>query len=156
MSVDIVRATVRDACFVAANMREADRREIGAVVSMDQPALVALALLDASGDMAFVARRRGQPIAAFGVSPVFPHIWTGWAYGTEWMPRAVPAMTDHIMGVITPAMVDRDVRRVEVRTMADHDISHRWLASMGARLETPEPYVFGRHGERFVTYGWGR
>lgn len=153
MRVEIVPATPRDACYIAANMRPADRAELGCVISLEHPSDVACLLIESAGDLAFVAKVRGQPVAIFGVSPMLPHVYSGWAFGTNDMRRAVPAMTRHCLGVIAPALRERGVIRLEVRTMAAHDLSHGWLSGMGARRET-EPYAYGRHGERFVTYGW--
>lgn len=154
--VAIVPATLRDACYVAANMRAADRAEIGAVVSMDEPAAVAAALVASSGDLAWTAHLEGQPVAAFGASIMLPHVASGWAFGTDRLRRAVPAITRHGLEQLKPTLVARGFVRFEIRTAADHDLSHRWIEAMGGRLETPEPYAYGRNGELFVTYGWSR
>lgn len=153
MTVAVRTACLRDACWCAANMREKDRTEIAAVVSMDEPAAVAALLLHNSGGLAFCAYLHGHPVAVFGVSRLFDHVGGGWAYGTKNMRRAVPAITRHCLDHIAPEMVHRGYRRLEVRTSVDHDLSHKWLAGMGAVRESA-PYEFGRNGEMFVTYGW--
>jgi hypothetical protein len=47
-------------------------------------------------------------------------------------------------------MIAAGVRRVEVCSHVDHDLSHKWLISVGAVLETPEPFEYGREGQLFL------
>jgi hypothetical protein len=161
---EIRDACLRDASFVAANMREQDAVEIDAVVDMSNPAGVAAWLLNGSGafqedpalNWARIAYLKGQPVAVFGIARIAPHIGSAWAYGTRVLPRVAKRISLWGMGFYPPAMINAGIRRVEVRTMACHDLSHRWLASMGAVLETPEPFEYGRNGELFVQYAWTR
>lgn len=153
MSVAIQPATLRDACFIAANMRQADRREIEAVFQFDQPAQIAAALLHVSGDLAFTASIKGQPVACFGVALTFPHCGTAWAYGTDRLPRVAPAITRYCLTTLGPELRHRGVHRVEIRSIVDHDISHRWLESMGAVREGVAQ-CYGRNREPFVQYAF--
>jgi hypothetical protein len=150
--VTIRPATVRDACYAAANMRKADFDEIDAVIRIDHPAQIACILLSASPDMAFVAYLDGNPVAVFGVAySQGSHLSSGWAYGTPRMIRAVPAMTRYMLDVMTPELMKRGVRRCEVRTAIDHDLSHGWLAGMGYQREGVA-IGYGRNGEDFAVY----
>ena len=148
-------AGLRDACFVAANMRAQDRAEIYAVSDAREGAQVAAILLMASPGLAFTAWLDGEPVAVFGVAlvPGASHLSSGWAYGTSRMARAVPAMTRHIVNVLAPAVMALGVTRCEVRTMVGHDLSHGWLRSMGAVGEGISRR-YGRNGEDFAVYAW--
>jgi hypothetical protein len=153
MRVEITRATLRDASFVAVNMRQQDRREIGCLSDLSNPAAFAAAIVSASQGWAYCAHLKGQPVAAFGCVPILPRVGSAWAYGTPAMVRAVPAISRFMRHEFGPALIESGITRVEVRTIEDHDISHKWLAALGARCET-EPYECGANGERFVTYAW--
>lgn len=155
MTVDIRPATLRDACYCAANMRPEDRAEIDAVVPLDNPAGVAWQLLESSGDLAFVAYLGNQPVAVFGTARLFQHVSSGWAYGTNRMRRVLPAMTRHCLGYIAPTLAARGYRRLEIRAMESNALSCRWIEGMGFKRETPVAYEYGRHGEMFVTFGYG-
>ena len=156
MKVEIRPATLRDCTFVAANMRDQDHRELTAILDESRVSLGALCFLSAP-DTSWCAWLDGSPIAAFGFSPgVMPHTcWSAWAYGTKRMRRAIPAISRHGQRVVAPMLIDRGVLRVEVRSIADHDIAHQWLAGLGAapecRLED-----YGLNGETFILYAWTR
>lgn len=129
-AITIEDATLRDMTFIAANMRDADRREIGAVFP-GAPHEVATALFMASPGLCWVARIGLDPVAAYGIAALMPGVGSGWAYGTKRMRRAVPAMTEYGRRRIAPLLIAEGFRRVEVRTAIDHDLSHRWLESLG-------------------------
>lgn len=154
-SVRVAPATFRDASYVAANMRDQDLREFEALIDMDQPGLVACDLVHRSEGLAFCAFIKDQPVACYGVTPLFSHLWSAWAFGTSKLRRAIPEITRHALEVTKPALIERGVTRLQVHTLADHDLSHSWLASMGARYEAPA-FGYGRHGEDFKVYAWVR
>lgn len=153
MTVEIKPACIRDACFVAANMREQDRREIAALIDIE-PVHLAVLSLQASGGRAYVAYLNGQPVAAMGLTPDVPGVLRGWAWGTDRIYRAVPAIT-RFCRESWGSLQDEGIRRVEVRTIIDHDISHKWLRKIGARFEG-QAHQYGRDGETFMTYALTR
>lgn len=162
--IEIRDACLRDASFVAANMRRQDVAEIGAVVDVSNRAGIAATLLMASGfdnpnpnlRWAKIAYIKGQPVAVFGFASAAPHIVSGWAYGTQRMARAIPEISRYSLKFLAPRMIAAGVRRAEVRSHVDHDLSHKWLISVGAALETPEPFEYGREGQLFLRYAWTR
>ena len=103
-----------------------------------------------------IAYLKGQPVAVFGFARIAPHIASGWAFGTRNLPRVITRISLWGMGFYPQRMIKAGIRRIEVRTMAAHDLSHRWLRSVGAVLETPEPFEYGSGGELFVQYAWTR
>lgn len=152
MPVEIRQANLRDACYVAANMRANDRFEIDAVVETEHPVQIAAMLLDYSKDLAFCAYIDGQPVTVFGVHPSWPRTCVaGWAYGTERLKRTIPRITDYAVKVLVPELVRRGYRRLQVHTYVGHDLSHRWLEGMGLTCEGVA-VGYGLHGEDFAVY----
>lgn len=135
-------------------MRDQDKREISAVVAFDNAAQVAAWSLHNSGEDCFIAYLDGEPVAAIGVTPIFEGLGSGWAFGTNRMRRVVPALTRFTVKQWIPQLKTR-YRRVEVRSIADHDLSHRWLTGMGYEFEGVAK-GYGRNGEDFNTYAFVR
>ncbi|MGO4339865.1 hypothetical protein AB4037_33770 [Labrys sp. KB_33_2] len=150
MPVAIRPATLRDMTFIAATMRDQDRREIRAVIEESDTAIGTM-LFHSSTDLAWTAWIDGDPVAAFGVTRLFPGLGSGWAYGTRRMRRAVPAVTRFARSSVRPLLIAEGFRRIEVRTAIDHDLSHRWLEGLGFRREGIA-LDYGRGGLDFVTY----
>lgn len=149
MTVTISPANLRDMTYIAANMREADRREIGAVI--DEPAtVIACMMFEASQGFRWCAYLDGQPVCAFGVAQLFVGLGSGWAFGTKDMPHVMRAVT-----VFCRRSASRraavEFRRIEVRTAVDHPDSHRWLGSLGFVREGVA-VDYGAGGRDFATY----
>jgi RimJ/RimL family protein N-acetyltransferase len=146
---------VRDASYIAANMREADYREIACLWKhWDTRALGICAMETAVPGMAWSIWYRGEPIVAYGLSYAAafdPDHWQIWAFGTNRFKRAVPMMTRHIQSI--GDVIKAGCRRLQVITHTEHDISHRWLEGLGAQREGVMR-SYGRNGEDFVLYSW--
>ncbi len=139
-----------DCTFIAANMRDADRREIQAVFPASDT-IIGATLFAGSQGLAWVASKDGQPVCAFGVARLYPGLGSGWAYGTRRMRAVMPAITRFALRTIRPQLIREGFRRIEVRTAIDHVDSHRWLAHLGFELEgTARDY--GSDGLDFLTY----
>ena len=150
MTVTIAPATLRDMTYIAANMRDADRREIRAVFPAGDTE-IGMALFQSSPDFAWTGHLDGAPVCAFGISPLFPGLGAGWAYGTPRMPRAMAAITRFCLRTVAPKLLQACFRRIEVRSAADHDLSHRWLECLGFVREGVA-VAYGSDGLDFVTY----
>jgi hypothetical protein len=149
--VTIKPATLRDVSFIAANLRQQDRREIMATVAVHNvwAAVIGLAASDTS--QAWCAWLDGQPVGIAGFSvpiPLQPHIGQAWAFGSERFRRVVPALTRFVVAEWPALLADIGVSRLEMRSLADHDIAHRWLSGMGVRREAIMP-GYGVNGETF-------
>lgn len=155
-AVAIVPATLRDIAYVTANLRQEDRREIRASADIASTVEAAVIAFETSKAWCWTAQIAGQPIAAFGTaatSPLTPHIRAAWAFGTKRFRRTVPAISRFAKREWPGRLRNEGVRRLEVRSLADHDIAHRWLAGLGARMEgTLESY--GTGGEDFELWSW--
>lgn len=151
-SVTIRPADIRSASYIAANIRDQDKREIRAVYKYQTSCDLATYCLAASPNCAWVFEHLDEPIAIYGMTQPMPHIAVGWAFGTDRMRRAIPAMTRHILERGIPSMSARGVHRIEVRSIMDHDISHRWLAKgLGGAFEGV-CRAYGRNREDFALY----
>lgn len=153
--VVIERAGVREISFVAAHMRDADRREIYCQRANDNARELATTSAYVSPLHCYAAFEGGSPIAVYGASEQHPRMWTAWAFGTPRIRRAIPAISRHIREHVIDALLASGANRVEVRSIADHDIAHRWLESLGAEREGLLK-GFGRNAEDFVLYAWRR
>jgi hypothetical protein len=136
--------------WIARNMREWDRREIFALRWDDDPRGVAESACQ-SGDTSWAALVDGIPAVAWGALPMWPGVWSMWAFGTDNFPHACLKVTRMIRRVIIPALVSAGARRAQAYSMAGHDDAQRWLESWGAKRESTAP-GFGRGGEDFYLY----
>ena len=136
--------------YIAANMREADRREIGAVIA-EPPTVIACMMFEASAGFRWCAYLDGQPVAAFGVATLFHGLGSGWAFMTPGGRAAMPVVTKFCLRRVKPMLIRAGYRRLEVRTEVDHDLSHRWLEHLGFVREGLA-VDYGAGGIDFVTY----
>jgi hypothetical protein len=150
--VSVKPATLDDAVSIAKNIRDQDRQEIQAVYRYRHPEDLASYCLEASPHCAWLFAYNDEPVAIYGMTQPMKHIAVGWAFGTDRMWRAVPAMTRHINERGIPGMFARGVHRIEVRSIVGHDISHRWLAKGLGGVFEGVCRAYGRNREDFVLY----
>lgn len=154
--VEIRPGTLRDISFVAANLREQDRKEIFATARLEST--VQVAALSYYGSHCWTAWIDDQPHAAFGVSdtsPLTPHLRSAWAWGTKRFKRCVPAITRFVLKEWPPLLFDDGAVRMEVRSLQGHDLAHKWLKALGARHEATMP-GYGVNGETFELWAFLR
>lgn len=132
-------------------MRSEDRRE--ALATIDAASMTEIGVLSFLGatGTAWNVFLDKSPVASFGYSPrghYQPHLCSAWAWGTDKFRRVVPAITRFCLANWPSMMADNGITRAEIRSLADHDIAHSWLASLGARREGLMR-GYGVHGEDF-------
>jgi hypothetical protein len=152
--VEIKPANLRDATYIGANLRAADREEIfcqvpGGLSGSDVTQTLFGGMLD---EWTWIAYLDGQPTTIFGVSPITVSTWAGFAFGTRHLPRTIPRVSAHMLA-LEPSLIAHGVRRLEVRTIATHDISHQWLRKLGCWFEAELP-EYGKDGELFELWCW--
>lgn len=130
-------------------MRADDRREIEC--QYDDLTGYDLAHRCLNGE-AWVANIRGEPVAAFGVQKIAATTLQIWAFGTDDMARAVPAMSRFILGPCLTRWIEDGMTRVEARSIFDHEVAHRWMESLGGVASPCK--AFGKNGEDFVMFAW--
>lgn len=154
---DIRPGNCRDLCFIAANLRDEDRREIFASAKLESATEAAmLSWYSAGPDWCWTAWLDDQPQAAFGISlisPLQPHMRSAWAWGTDRFKRCAPAITRFCKQEWPHRLISEGVTRVEIRSLAGHDLAHRWLAVLPARKEA-DLINFGVNGETFEMWAF--
>ncbi len=156
--IDIRNATIRDVSYVAMHMRKRDADEIWCQRSHRSAPTLAHECVKTSLRYGYCAYVSDEPVAAFGVGFVPGIPWVGhlWAYGTRRMPRAIRTITDHFRYRVGPElMADRDVLRVECRSLSTYAPAHRWIRAFGLK-ECCELYAFGKNGEDFKLFALTR
>lgn len=148
-----VPITSDNALYVCAHMRDRDREEIFATRWHDDPHLLAQEIMRWAGPMCVCWMRGGTPIALQGALPLWPGVWSVWAFGTDEWRAAIPTMTRHARTFVIPALLGAGFHRAEARAMKDHTDSRRWIEALGGKLEVELP-GYGKHGEDFVCYVW--
>lgn len=146
---------MRDASYIAANLRPEDAREIVCLwKDWDTRKLGYCAVETAVADMAWSAWYGGQPAVAFGFSHASafdPDHWQAWAFGTGRFKRCVPTMTRYLQSV--RSRIEKDCRRLQAITHTEHVSAHRWIEGFGGRQEGLLR-CYGRNGEDFAIYAW--
>lgn len=134
--------------FVVANMRACDRREIEATNwNLDSLAEQVVMLRE----FAFFASHRGRPAAVIGAAPMWPGVWSVFAFGTDDFQRVGLRLTKFAARFIIPAIEGSGGHRMECASIDGHDEAHRWLESLGFHRECSMPR-YGRGGETFHRY----
>lgn len=138
MTVTVRTARIEDALVVAANMREADRREVWAS-SRSTPGQAIRESLRVSTS-AWVAYYDGHPVGVFGVAPLnmIAGIGSPWLLGADelvkrpvrFLRRCRPYVRKMLQ--VYPKLVNH----VDDRNEA----SKEWLRWLGFELGEPEPY----------------
>lgn len=150
--IDIRPANLRDASWLMANLRQLDREEtfcqLPDGISTDKLAEWFIT----TGD-AFIAYHRDEPALLFGTTRVHVCAMSIWALGTAKAERTIPAVSRFLIEHAIPWRIEQGFTCMEARSLETHLDAHRWMESMGGKREG-EPYLYGKGGERFVTYRW--
>jgi hypothetical protein len=138
---------------VVHNMRAKDKEEIYATQWNDDPTSFSNQVL-LSGDFGFVLHADdGEPVVCCGAVPVWAGVWSVWMFATDRFDEI--AMSVHKFGrrVFFPSLDAAGWHRLECRSLATHEIAHRWLEVLGAYKES-ETANYGKNGEAFMVYCW--
>lgn len=148
--VEIRDATLEDLLHITHNMRAVDREEIYATHWREDPEWLAEATLQC-GDMQWVACLDGVPAASFGGTPLWPNVWSVWAFGTDDWRRVVLSVTKHVRRFMLPAIFRSGAHRLQCYSHSAHTEAHRWLESFGGSCEAVL-VGFGSRRENFMLY----
>lgn len=152
MVTEIRPIVLRDVSYVLANLRQADADEIWCQMPEGATALGLAQHVINFGD-GYTAWVDGKLVAAFGTQPINAVAHLAWAFGTDKMQRAVPAITDFMHDVQVPKIIGDGAEIMEARSILHHSSAHVWMISTGAQ-PIGDPFVFGRGGERFRLFRW--
>ena len=135
-------------------MREKDKAEIYNLRSHNNPlALAGEVCGAASMGKAAIADIAGHPVALIGITPLWPGVWTAWAFGTDDFDRVALSLTRYAIKTLKPLLASRGAHRLQCESRADHIKAHHWLTAMGAK---PESVLkrYGRDGSDYIMFAW--
>jgi len=139
---------------VALHMRERDRAELFANRWDDSALGVAestIAIKDQG--LLYVGWLEDTPVVVYGARPIWPGVWTVYAYATDDFPRIGGYVTRHIRRAMMPGLLLMGAHRAQCYSLASHDVAHRWLTALGASRDARLP-AFGKNGEDFILFSW--
>lgn len=142
--------------YLAINMRAIDAAEVYGMRGHDNPHILAHeVILAASYGKAGIVEHNGRPCGIVGVSPMWPGVWSAWAFGTDDWPKAIVRLTRFSRQVLRPFIIERGAHRLQCESRVDHHDAHRWLMAMGAK---PDGLLqgYGRDGSDYIIFSWGK
>jgi hypothetical protein len=138
---------------VCENLRPRDHEEIFALRWDDNLRTLAAEIYQLRNPLVFMHLRDGVPAAIQGVAPLWPHVWTVFAFGTDQFQSVLLSMTKCARRIIIPALLRADFHRAEARALASHTDARTWIEALGGRQEGILQ-AYGRNREDFVSYVW--
>jgi hypothetical protein len=154
MVVELRDSTLEALAYICANLRERDKQEIFALRWEDNHMQLAADTF-ACGALQQIAFLDGEPVAVVGAHPMWPGVWSVFAFGTDKWSKVVLALTRYVRTFIIPALYNGGCRRAQCFALETHTDARRWLELLGATAEVVLP-DFGKDGETFVLYSWDR
>lgn len=146
----LYKPTFESVCYVAANMRAADKEEILPLRFDPSPESLARAVMSDTS-YCWLAAHEGAPAAVFGMFEVRPKAWTAFAFGTADFPKVVLEMTKYLSRKVKPHLFrDLGAVRVEAYSHPAHDQAHAWLRLLGANGRPETEY--GPSGETYLHF----
>lgn len=150
--ITIEPANLRDASFVTANLRPADRAEVFCQLP-DDYRTDTLAMWSMQAGEAYVAYAKGQPVTFFGTAPMTVCCFSVWAMGTRRFGKAAPAVGRFILEQLVPRRIEQGFTNAEARSMVGNDKAWSWIKTLGG-LPASAPFLYGKGGEHFVLFRW--
>lgn len=150
--MNLAKANLLDVLYVARNMREWDRREIFATRWNDDPDALTVEIVSRCGPCWWVAGTE-RAIAVIGATEIWPGVWSAGMFATDEFPKIGLSLTRWVRKSMIPLLRSEGMHRAECRSMAGHEVAHRWLALLGAEMESRVPN-YGKGGEDFFTFAW--
>lgn len=145
-------ATLRDASYVTANLRDADVEEVMCQVPEGtRRHEIAYSLL--MGGDCFAALLDDQPVAIFGTAPINAACVSVWALGTPRVWRVVTAINRFLLTEHLPLRLAQGYRTMEARSHSAHREAHSWIEALGG-VQHGGPFEFGRDRETFLLFRW--
>lgn len=141
---------------IAMNLREWDSREIYATRWTNDPIVLVDDTLRAAGVRGSLAYVVGleKPIAAIGMRPCWPGVYSAWCYGTDQFDVIGKSLTKLVRRVIIPTLLCAGGHRAECLSIDGHVDAHRWLEFLGFVREGDPQRDCGRSRETFHRYAW--
>jgi len=142
------------ATYVAANISDKDWEELECQLPIDSKTYLGMFIADNCDQRhSFYAEYRGTPAMVFGITQATTSVWSAWAFGTDLSPKCIPVVSRFIRHYYPSLLLSLGATRVEVRSIINHSVAHRWLKSLGAAHDC---FLVeqGKNGETFCLYSW--
>lgn len=136
--------------YIAANMREADRKEITATRYDESPEAITEDCMN-TGVFAWTIHKE-RPICAIGCFQIWPGVWHAWMYATDEFTKIRIFTTRFAKKIIIPTL-EKYAHRAECHSVKGHKDAQKWLVSLGAKRETALKQ-YGKNKEDFYVYSW--
>lgn len=137
--------------YIFRNLREGDRHELLALRWDDDIDKAAAQAFMYWGEHGKVAYWGDEPVAYFGLTPLWPGVWSAWMMATDKFQHIGFGLTRYIKTVTIPSVIEAGCHRVEARSIEGHDVAHKWLEKLGGKLEGIQK-GYGKNGEAFYTF----
>jgi hypothetical protein len=147
----VQRPSEQDVQFVLENLRDLDRRELTAAgANFDFLPMYVMAgsvfAFSAVDDLM-------MPHAIWGMMPSRKGVGAGFAFGTNYWGKALPAIMRNIRDFVLPFLLEHGYHRVECQALSHRRDVERFLELIGAHPEgTLSQWGIG--GEDFTSYRW--
>ena len=146
---------IADLEYIAAHMREQDKREIYGMRWNEDPQELAFDTgLALNAGVGRLFHSEGKPAAVCGAMPVRAGVWSAFCYGTNEFHKVAKEITAYAQGELALHLKSQ-AHRVECQSRFDHDRAHRWLAWLGAERESTLR-KFGSDGADYFNFVWTR
>ena len=138
--------------YIAAHLREEDRREVSALSAADDPERFLPLKIMMFAKEVYVASRE-YPIAAWGYVELWPHVGSCFAFGTDEWGLVLRHVTNHVRRYMFPRVIAAGYHRMECRALACREDVGRWVSLLGGEPEAVLRKA-GKNGEDFIIYRW--
>ena len=140
--------------LITHRMRQVDQDEIYATNWSDDPDDLVQKIVRA-GPIQWIAWKDSDPVAAIGLTPMWPSVWGVWSFGTDRWTEVAGTLTKHARRVMMPLMLEMGAHRIQAYASEDHEASRKWMKHLGAKQGEPLEY-WGKNGKTYFCYWWDR
>lgn len=153
--VKIISLSLRDCCYVAANIRQEDWDECRCQLDDENKfALANVCYFGTSEHLMWCAYLDNQPVTVFGIAKTGPTLGQVWLFSTRRVRRVFPTLLRFMDTEVRNAAIKDGLRRIEIRALETHEfVKKGWMNSIGAIDVMPLPQ-YGKNGEDFRLYAW--
>ena len=142
------------AAYIAARLRDDDRRELNSVIAWDEDVTRHCALWLQQAEQSFLVSYEGRPAALVAAGQLWPGSWWAAAWGTDEWPRVI-LTTTRIIKYRLAGILALHAHRIECRVAAWRVNTHRWLAGCGG-VQEARLSRYGRDQSDFLVFRWTR
>lgn len=95
----------------------------------------------------------GEPVAVIGARPLWPGVWSLYAFGTDRWGEVLLGLTRHVRDFMIPGILNAGGHLGFCFAKADYADARRWLELLGGTAENTLK-AWGKGREDFVMYAW--